>query len=46
MEGVFGNQKNHYLLTKVKARSESAEEIWIFFGILTANAVKLAKQAA
>lgn len=46
MEGVFGNQKNHYLLTKVKARSQSAEEIWIFFGILTANAVKLAKQAA
>ncbi len=46
MEGVFGNQKNHYLLTKVKARSQPAEEIWIFFGILTANAVKLAKQAA
>ena len=46
MEGIFGNQKNHYLLTKVKARSQPAEEIWIFFGILTANAVKLAKLAA
>lgn len=46
MEGVFGNQKNHYLLTKVKARSQPAEQIWIFFGILTANAVKLAKLAA
>jgi transposase, IS5 family len=46
MEGIFGNQKNHYLLNKIKARSQPAEETWIFFGILTANAVKLTKQAA
>ena len=46
MEGVFGNQKNHYLLGKIKARSQPTEDIWILFGVLTANAVKLANKAA
>ncbi len=42
MEGVFGNQKNHYLLAKIKARTQPAEITWILFGVLTANVVKVA----
>jgi transposase, IS5 family len=43
LEGSFGNEKNHYLLRKVKARSKETEIAWILFGIQTANAVKIAK---
>lgn len=45
MEGSFGNEKNHYLLRKIKARSKGTEMIWLFFGVFTANAVKMAKKA-
>ncbi|HEY8733500.1 MAG TPA: transposase [Puia sp.] len=38
LEGSFGNEKNHYLLGKIKARTEATEIAWIFFGMLTANA--------
>lgn len=44
MEGSFGNEKNHYNLQKVKARSEATEILFIFFGIMTANAVKIGKR--
>lgn len=44
LEGSFGNEKNHYGLKKVKARSKYTEIAWIFFGIHTANAVKIAKR--
>ena len=44
LEGSFGNEKNHYSLRKVKARNEYTEVIWIFFGIMTANAVKISKR--
>lgn len=43
LEGSFGNEKNHYLLRKVKARTKQTEIAWIFFGVHTANAVKIAK---
>lgn len=43
LEGSFGNEKNHYLLRKVKARTKETEIAWIFFGVHTANAVKIAK---
>jgi|GEM_PF-3874978 len=43
--GSFGKEKNHYLLRKIKARSKGAEMIWLFFGVFTANAVKMAKKA-
>ncbi len=49
MEGVFGNQKNHYLLAKIKARTQPTEITWMLFGVLTANAFKVAalvRQAA
>jgi hypothetical protein len=38
LEGSFGNEKNHYLLNKVKAKTKPTEIAWIFFGMLTANA--------
>ncbi len=44
LEGSFGNEKNHYSLRKVKARSKWTEIAWIFFGIHTANAVKMVKK--
>lgn len=43
LEGSFGNEKNHYGLRKIKARTEPTEIIWILFGVMTANAVKIAK---
>ncbi len=44
LEGSYGNDKNHYTLKKVKARTEATEIAWIFFGMMTANAVKIAKR--
>jgi predicted nucleic acid-binding Zn finger protein len=44
LEGAFGNHKNHYGLAKVKARKESTEVIWIFFGVWTANTVYITKK--
>ena len=38
LEGSFGNEKNHYLLGKVKAKTQATEICWIFFGMVTANA--------
>ena len=46
MEGSFGTEKNHYTLSKVKARTEPTEKLWIFFGIHTANAVRIAGRKA
>lgn len=44
LEGSFGNEKNHYGLRKVKARTEGTEIVWILFGVMTANAVKISKK--
>jgi len=41
MEGSFGTEKQHYNLQKVKARTKPTEILWIFFGIHTANAVRM-----
>ena len=46
LEGSYGNDKNHYGLRKIKARNELTEISWIFFGMMTANAVKMAKRFA
>jgi hypothetical protein len=46
MEGSFGTEKQHYGLEKVKARIEKNEILWIFFGVHTANAVRIAKRLA
>lgn len=44
LEGSFGNEKNHYLLNKVKAKTQPTEITWIFFGMLTANASIISKR--
>ena len=41
LEGSFGTEKQHYGLHKVKARTKETELLWIFFGIHTANAVRM-----
>ena len=35
----FGTQKQHYSLSRIKARNRKTEILWIFFGIHTANAI-------
>lgn len=42
LEGSFGNEKNHYFLQKIPARNQVTETCWIFFGIVTSNAVRIA----
>ncbi len=44
LEGSFGNEKNHYSLQKIKARTQATEVVWIFFGIFTANCVNISKR--
>jgi len=44
MEGSFGNEKNHYCLRKIKAKSKATELVWMSMGVMTANAVKIAKR--
>ena len=41
LEGSFGTEKQHYSLDKIKARTKPTETLWIFFGIHTANAVRM-----
>lgn len=44
MEGSFGTEKEHYGLKKIKAMTQLNEELWIFFGVHTANAVRIAQK--
>ena len=46
LEGSFGNEKNHYLLNKVKAKTQATEIAWIFFGMLAANASIISNRMA
>lgn len=46
MEGSFGTEKEYYGLKKIRARTQKNEELWIFFGIHTANAIRIAKRMA
>ena len=39
LEGSFGTQKQHYSLSKIKARNRKTEILLIFFGIHTANVI-------
>ena len=45
-EGSFGNEKEHYHLKKIKARTKQTEILWIFFGIHTANALQIGYRMA
>jgi hypothetical protein len=40
-EGSFGTQKVSYGLQKIKAKRAETEVVWMFFGVMTANAVKI-----
>lgn len=44
LEGSFGNEKNHYQMNKIKARTEQNEKVWIFFSLLACNAMQIAKR--
>lgn len=44
MEGSFGNEKNHYQLGKIKAKTKENEQVWIFFSLLSCNAIQIAKR--
>ena len=44
MEGSFGNEKNHYQMNKIKAKTAGNEKVWIFFSLLTCNAMQIAKR--
>lgn len=46
MEGSFGTEKEYYGLQKIKARTKENEILWIFFGVHTANAVRIANKKA
>ncbi len=46
MEGSFGTEKEHYGLKKIRAMTQKNEELWIFFGVHTANAVRIARKMA
>jgi hypothetical protein len=46
MEGSFGTEKEYYGLQKIKARTQKNEELWIFFGVHTANAIRIARKMA
>jgi hypothetical protein len=46
MEGSFGTEKEYYGLQRIKARTKANEILWIFFGVHTANAVKISKRVA
>ena len=41
LEGIFGNQKQHYAVGCIKARNMFSETLLLFFGIHTANAAYL-----
>jgi transposase, IS5 family len=44
LEGSFGNEKMHYGMDQIKARTQANEEVWIFFSLLTSNAAQIAKR--
>jgi hypothetical protein len=46
LEGSFGNEKNHYQMDKIKARTKETEQVWLFFSLLTSNAKQIAKRIA
>ncbi len=44
MEGSLGTERQHHSLDRVKARTEGTEVLWVFFGVHTANAVRMGKR--
>lgn len=46
LEGSFGTEKEYYGLKRIRARSPETQNVWLFFGIFTANAVRMAKRTS
>jgi hypothetical protein len=46
LEGSFGNEKNHYQMNKIKAKTKNTEIAWIFFSLLACNAMQMTKKIA
>lgn len=46
LEGSFGNDKEHYGLRRIRARTKATEILWIFFGVHTANALEIGRRMA
>ncbi len=46
MEGSFGNDKQHYGLNRILARTQATETLWIYMGVWTASAMKVGKRMA
>ncbi|HYM93476.1 MAG TPA: hypothetical protein VET23_05005, partial [Chitinophagaceae bacterium] len=46
LEGSFGNERNHYLLDKIRAKTQITKIAWIFFGMLAANASIISNRIA
>lgn len=46
MEGSFGTEKEYYGLKRIKAKTQKNEELCIFFGVHTANAIRIAQRMA
>lgn len=46
MEGVFGVHEDFYGLRKIRVKGEQREKFMILFGIMAANAVRIAKRRA
>ena len=44
LEGSFGTEKENYGKRKIKAKTSEAQIVWKFFGIFTANVVRLSKR--
>jgi len=44
MEGSFGTHKTSYGLRRVKAKTQRNEKVWVFFGVMMANAVLISKR--
>jgi hypothetical protein len=44
LEGSLGTDKEHFLLKRIKARTQKTEVLWIFFRIHTSNALKFGKR--
>ena len=44
LEGSFGNDKEHFLLKRIKARTKKTEILWIFLGIHTSNAIQIGQR--
>ncbi len=44
LEGSFGKDKQHYYLSRIKARTKENEILWIFFGIHVSNALEIGRR--